>query len=67
MYLAAIIDWYSRYVLGWRLSNTLDGSFCLEMLEEVLRRRTPEVFNTDQGVQFTARDRGVGWRRPGWR
>ena len=54
MYLAAIIDWYSRYVLAWRLSNTLDGSFCLDMLEEVLSRGKPEVFNTDQGVQFTA-------------
>ena len=54
MYLAAVIDWYSRYVIGWRLSNTLDGSFCLEMLEEALRAGKPEVFNTDQGVQFTA-------------
>jgi putative transposase len=54
MYLAAVIDWYSRYVLAWRLSNTLDGSFCLEMLEEALRSVKPEVFNTDQGVQFTA-------------
>ena len=54
MYLAAVIDWYSRYVLAWRLSNTLDGSFCLEMLDEVLSRGRPEVFNTDQGVQFTA-------------
>jgi putative transposase len=54
MYLAAIIDWYSRYVVAWRLSNTLDGSFCLEMLEESLSRGRPEVFNTDQGVQFTA-------------
>lgn len=54
MFLAAIIDWYSRYVLTWRLSNTLDGSFCLEMLEEALGRGRPEVFNTDQGVQFTA-------------
>jgi putative transposase len=54
MYLAAIIDWYSRYVLAWRLSNTLDGSFCLEMLEEALSRGKPEVFNTDQGSQFTA-------------
>ena len=54
MYLAAVIDWYSRYVLAWRLSNTLDGSFCLEMLEEALGRGRPEVFNTDQGVQFTA-------------
>ena len=54
MYLAAVIDWYSRYVLAWRLSNTLDGAFCLEMLEEALARGKPEVFNTDQGVQFTA-------------
>jgi putative transposase len=54
MYLAATIDWYSRYVLAWRLSNTLDGSFCQEMLEEALGRGKPEVFNTDQGVQFTA-------------
>ena len=54
MYLAATIDWYSRYVLAWRLSNTLDGSFCLEMLEEALAKGRPEVFNTDQGVQFTA-------------
>ena len=54
MYLAAVIDWYSRYVLAWRLSNTLDGAFCLDMLEEALARGRPEVFNTDQGVQFTA-------------
>ena len=54
MYLAATLDWFSRYVLAWRLSNTLDGSFCLEMLDEALRRGRPEVFNTDQGVQFTA-------------
>jgi putative transposase len=54
MYLAATIDWYSRYVVAWRLSNTLDGSFCLEMLDEALARGRPEVFNTDQGVQFTA-------------
>jgi len=54
MYLAAVLDWYSRYVLAWRLSNTLDGSFCLEMLDEALSRGKPEVFNTDQGVQFTA-------------
>ena len=54
MYLAAIIDWFSRYVISWRLSNTLDGSFCLEMLEEALGRGRPAVFNTDQGVQFTS-------------
>jgi putative transposase len=55
MYLAATIDWYSRYVIAWRLSNTLDGSFCLDMLDEALGRGRPEVFNTDQGAQFTAR------------
>ena len=54
MYLAAVIDWFSRYVIAWRLSNTLDGAFCTEMLEEALRSGKPEVFNTDQGVQFTA-------------
>ena len=54
MYLAATIDWYSRYVIAWRLSNTLDGSFCLELLDEALAQGRPEVFNTDQGVQFTA-------------
>jgi putative transposase len=55
MYLAATIDWYSRLVVTWRLSNTLDGSFCQEMLEAALAAGTPAVFNTDQGVQFTAR------------
>jgi putative transposase len=54
MYLAAVIDWHSRYVISWRLSNTLDGSFCLEMLDEALSTGRPEIFNTDQGVQFTA-------------
>lgn len=54
MYLAAVMDWYSRLVIAWRLSNTLEGSFCLEMLEEALGQGQPEVFNTDQGVQFTA-------------
>jgi putative transposase len=54
MYLAAIIDWFSRYVIAWRRSNTLDGLFCLEMLDEALSLGKPEVFNTDQGVQFTA-------------
>ena len=54
MYLMAVIDWYSRYVLSWRLSNTLDGAFCLEALEEALSRRRPEIFNTDQGAQFTS-------------
>jgi putative transposase len=55
MYLVAVIDWYSRYVLSWRLSNTLDSGFCVEALEAACRRQRPEIFNTDQGVQFTSR------------
>jgi putative transposase len=54
MYLTAVIDWYSRYVLSWQLSNSLEGSFCLEVLEEALQQGRPEIFNTDQGVQYTA-------------
>jgi putative transposase len=54
MYLCAVIDWYSRYVLSWELSNTLDGDFCLCALEAALRQGRPEIFNTDQGSQFTA-------------
>ena len=54
LYLVAIIDWYSRYVLSWRLSNTLDSGFCIEALEEALRESKPEIFNTDQGTQFTS-------------
>jgi putative transposase len=54
LYLVAIMDWYSRYVLSWRLSNTLEGTFCVEALEEALRRARPEIFNSDQGSQFTA-------------
>jgi putative transposase len=54
LYLVAIMDWRSRYVLSWRLSNTLDGDFCLEALEEALRKGRPDVLNTDQGAQFTA-------------
>jgi putative transposase len=53
LYLVAIIDWYSRHVLSWRLSNTLDAGFCVEALEEALRKSKPEIFNTDQGAQFT--------------
>jgi putative transposase len=55
MYLMAVMDWYSRYVLAWRLSNTLEGTFCVDGLEEALQRGTPEIFNTDQGCQFTSR------------
>ena len=53
-YLVAIIDWHSRYVLSWRLSNTLDTDFCLEALEEALALGKPVIFNTDQGCQFTS-------------
>jgi len=53
LYLVAIIDWYSRYVLSWRLSNTLDASFCVEALKEALKKGSPDIFNTDQGAQFT--------------
>ena len=54
LYLTAIIDWYSRYVLSWRLSNTLDANSCVEALEDALRKGRPEIFNTDQGAQFTS-------------
>lgn len=56
-YLVAIMDWASRKVLSWRLSNTLDTSFCLDALEEAIDRYgSPEIFNTDQGCQFTSED-----------
>jgi putative transposase len=54
LYLVAIIDWYSRYVLSWRLSNTLEADFCVEALEEALGKGRPAIFNTDQGAQFTS-------------
>ena len=56
LYLVVILDWFSRYVLSWSLSNTLDSLFCVEALERALRIARPEVFNTDQGSQFTSRD-----------
>jgi putative transposase len=56
LYLVAVMDWFSRYVLSWRLSNTLDSSFCVEALEAALQDRQPEIFNTDQGTQFTSED-----------
>ena len=66
LYLVAVMDWHSRYVLAWRLSNTLEAGFCTEALEEALGQGQPEVFNTDQGSQFTSleftrvlQDRGV--------
>jgi putative transposase len=55
VYLVAVMDWYSRKVLAWQLSNTLDGWFCVDCLEQALQTfGTPEIFNTDQGCQFTA-------------
>lgn len=54
MYLVAVIDWHSRYVLSWRLSNTLEVDFCLDALEEAFIVNKPEIFNTDQGSQFTS-------------
>jgi putative transposase len=55
LYLVAIIDWYSRRVLSWRVSNTMDVSFCVEALEEALKRfGKPDIFNSDQGSQFTS-------------
>jgi putative transposase len=54
LYLVAVLDWYSRFVLAWELSNTLDTSFCLRALEAALQHGQPEIFNTDQGVQFTS-------------
>ena len=54
-YLVAVMDWHSRKVLSWRLSNTMDTSFCIEALEEALKKYgKPEIFNTDQGSQFTS-------------
>jgi len=57
VYLVAIMDWYSRKILAWRVSNTMDSSFCVECLDEALRHYPkPEIFNTDQGSQFTSLD-----------
>ena len=55
VYLAAVVDWFSRRVLSWRLSTTMDSSFCVDALEEAIETYgTPEIFNTDQGSQFTS-------------
>jgi putative transposase len=57
VYLAAVVDWFSRRVLAWRVSITLEVAFCLEAVEEALARHgRPEIFNTDQGSQFTSQD-----------
>ena len=55
MYLVAVLDWHSRCVLAWELSNTLDSDFCVSALQAALRYGRPEIFNTDQGAQFTSR------------
>ncbi len=54
LYLSAIIDWYSRYIVAWEISNSLDVSFCVETLEKALEKNKPEIFNTDQGSQYTS-------------
>lgn len=54
LYLTAVIDWYSRYVVAWRLSNSLDGLFCREVVQEALGKGLPNIFNTDQGSQYTS-------------
>jgi len=54
VYLTAIMDWHSRYVLSWELSNTLDAAFCVEALDKALAISQPDIFNTDQGAQFTS-------------
>jgi putative transposase len=56
LYLCAVMDWHSRFVISWRLSNSMDTEFVLEALEEALAKGRPEIFNTDQGSQFTSRD-----------
>ena len=53
-YLVAVIDWFSRYILSWELSNSLDVFFCLEALSKALKQGKPKIFNTDQGSQFTS-------------
>ena len=55
-YLVAVMDWFSRYVLSWRLSNTVDTAFCIDALDEALDVDAPEIFNTDQGSQFTGHE-----------
>ena len=56
VYLVAIMDWFSRYVLSWSVSVTMDVHFCLEALDNALAKASPEIFNTDQGAQFTSRE-----------
>lgn len=56
LYLVAIIDWHSRFILGWRLSNSLDATFCVEALHDSFEYGLPEIFNSDQGTQFTSEE-----------
>jgi putative transposase len=57
MYLVVVMDWYSRKILSWRVSNTMDSDFCIQALQEALSRfGRPDIFNTDQGSQFTSKD-----------
>lgn len=56
VYLTAVMDWFSRYVLSWEVSITLEADFCVSVLRQALRQGTPEIFNTDQGSQFTSED-----------
>lgn len=56
VYLTAVIDWYSRYILSWELSNTLDPLFCIDATRRALQQGEPEIFNTDQGSQYTSKD-----------
>ena len=55
LYLVAIIDWYSRYVVSWRISNSMDVAFCIDCLADALEKGQPEIFNSDQGSQFTCK------------
>jgi putative transposase len=74
VYVAAVMDWFSRYVLSWEMSNTLDSSFCVEALKKAMSLGTPEIFNSDQGSQFTGeafasvlKDAGIRISRDGVR
>jgi len=56
MYLVAVMDWFSRYVLAWDVSNTMESGFCVTALKKALKRARPAIFNTDQGSQFTSEE-----------
>ena len=62
LYLVAYMDWYSRYILSWRLSNTMETDFCIEAAFEALKQAVPDIFNSDQGVQFTDKDLTNIWQ-----